>query len=198
MKQILFTFLIVAALFSFGQESTNSMKEGSVEEQFDHVYTKSGNYQEYKVIKKNLYNTLKKNVLDSIQNQKTKISDANTLIKEQTNEIKTLSTSLDQLKSELNKSKKDKNSLSFLGIKLKKGTFLAIMWSIFGLLLLGLVTLFYTYNNNNKITKKANEDLKELEMEFKNARTRALEREQTLNRKLQDEINKQKNNNSKK
>ncbi len=198
MKHILFIFLIVTALFSFGQDSTNNMKEGSVKEQFDHVYKKSGSYQEYKVIKKNLYNTLKKNVLDSIQNQKVNISEANKLIKEQANEINTLSSSLNQLKSELDKSKNEKNSIRFLGIKLKKGVFLALMWSIFGLLLFGLGTLFYLYNNNNRITQKTNEDLKELEMEFKNARTRALEREQTLNRKLQDEINKQKNTNSKK
>jgi len=174
------------------------MKDGSVKEQFDHVYNKSGSYQEYKVIKKNLYNVLKKNVLDSIHNQKTKISETNSLLKKQSNEINTLSASLDQLKIELEQSKKEKNSLSFLGIKLKKGAFLGLMWSIFVLLLLGLATLFYLYNNNNKISKKANEDLKELEIEFKNARSRALEREQTLNRKLQDEINKQKNNNSKK
>lgn len=198
MKQLFFTFLLVTAFLSFGQKSSNSMKDGSIADQFDYVYSKSGNYQEYKVIKKTLYKVLKKNVLDSIQNQNIKISETNSLLKKQSNEINTLSSSLDQLKNELKKSKKEKNSLSFLGIKLKKGTFLGLMWSIFALLLLGLIALFYLYNNNNKITKKANEDLKELEIEFKNARTRALEREQTLNRKLQDEINKQKNSNSKK
>jgi hypothetical protein len=61
------------------------------------------------------------------------------------------------------------------------------------LLLLGLCIFIYKYNNKKHFTKKAQNDLTEIEEEFAVFRKKTLEREQKLRRQLQDEINKQRN-----
>ena len=50
----------------------------------------------------------------------------------------------------------------------------------------------YQFKNANTVTKKAKLDLSELETEFEQHRKTALKREQKVMRKLQDEINKNK------
>ncbi len=68
------------------------------------------------------------------------------------------------------------------------------MWSFVGLLAMGLLLFLYQYKKSNEITKRTLQSYNELEAEHLNSKTRALEREQVLNRKLQDELNKQKKN----
>ena len=53
--------------------------------------------------------------------------------------------------------------------------------------------VFYKFYNNKYFTKKAQNDLTEIEEEFAAFRKKTLEREQKLRRQLQDEINKQQN-----
>ena len=50
----------------------------------------------------------------------------------------------------------------------------------------------YKFKNSNVITKEAKKTLEETEEEFQEHRRVALEREQKIMRKLQDELNKQK------
>jgi len=76
---------------------------------------------------------------------------------------------------------------------MSKKNYNLILWSIVLLLLLGLCYYIYKYNNNKHLTKKAQNSLTEIEQELTAYRKRSLENEQKLRRKLQDEINKQRN-----
>ena len=64
------------------------------------------------------------------------------------------------------------------------------------MLIVVFLTLFILYfikfNQSNKITTESKLALKELEEAFNEHRSKALEREQKIMRKLQDELNKQK------
>ena len=55
-----------------------------------------------------------------------------------------------------------------------------------------LLFFIFKYQSSLKGTKEAIANLEDLEKEFEDHRRRALEREQIINRKLQDEINKHK------
>ena len=76
---------------------------------------------------------------------------------------------------------------------MSKKNYNLILWSIVLLLLLGLCYYIYKFNNNKHLTKKAQNSLTEIEQELTAYRKRSLENEQKLRRKLQDEINKQRN-----
>jgi hypothetical protein len=68
------------------------------------------------------------------------------------------------------------------------------MWGIIGVLTILWLIFTYRFRASNAITKEAKIKLAETEQEFEEHRKRALEREQQVRRKLQDEINKNKTN----
>ncbi len=68
-----------------------------------------------------------------------------------------------------------------------------LLWGIIVLLLLGLSYFIFKFFRSNILTKEAKNNLVDVEQEFEQHRKKTLVREQKLRRKLQDEINKQRN-----
>lgn len=184
---LLSLFFIVFSLSAQNKSFT------TLDQQFDDVINKSNSYQEFKVVKKIKLNSLRKNVNDSIISFKKTITDAHILIEEQKKNINSLKTELANTQNDLAVSIEKEDGINFFGILTKKSTYNLMMWSLVGLILALLLFLFYKYKNSHAITKKANLKLKETEEEFENHKRKSLEREQQLRRKLQDEINKNRN-----
>tara|TARA_R110002072_G_scaffold110112_1_gene237563 strand:+ start:111 stop:692 length:582 start_codon:yes stop_codon:yes gene_type:complete len=184
--------LILLLLISTVAVSQETKKDTlTIEEQFDRIYRISSSYQEYKVIRKTTYQGLKTNVLDSI-----KIIDKELQLKNIHNNV--LNDSLQEVKKVLEILETDmklliteKNSISFLGIQLKKSTYTIIVWSIILLLIIALLYFIYQYKNSYSVTSEAKSNLSEAEEELAIYKKKSLEREQKLRRQLQDEINKQ-------
>ncbi len=168
-----------------------ALKQQKIEEQFDIVIQKSGRYQEYKVIKQVWVNKLKANTLDSIRTLKSKLTDTNLQIAKQESTITGLEESLAKTNENLAAVTNEKDSMSFFGASVTKSTYMTIMWLIIAGLLLLLGFFIFKFKNSNTITQQAKKTLAETEAEFEDHRRRALEREQKVMRKLQDEINKQ-------
>ena len=75
---------------------------------------------------------------------------------------------------------------------MSKAGYNVLMWSIIAGLLILLLFFIFKFKNSNAITRQAKFALAETEEEFEEHRKRALEREQKVMRRLQDELNKQK------
>ena len=88
---------------------------------------------------------------------------------------------------------KKENSISFFGIQLSKFIYNLLLWTLISLLLILVLYLSFKFQKNNFLTKRAAQNLKDVEHEYEQHRKKALEREQKLRRTLQDEINKQRN-----
>lgn len=193
--KILLTLLLFSNLLVSNAQENNvksPLSEGSINEQFDYVIEKSNRYQEYKVIKTNWLYTLKSNTLDSVQAFQNQLKETNKIISEQSREIETLKRNLEKTNSSLDQVNLEKNSMSLFGMQLSKNSYNAIMWLIIGCLFILMLVFIYKFKNSNIITKQAKLALQETEEEFEEHRKRALEREQKVMRRLQDEINKQK------
>ena len=192
-KLLLITFLLVNSYTLFSQSDDNKpLKEKTIENQFIYILAESSNYQNYKVIKKNWIYSLKDRVIDSIKKEKNKIIEANKTIEKQDNRYNSLKSELEIVKNNLEEVTNSKDSIDLFGTQFNKSSFKSIIGMIIGVLVLTLLYLVYLFKNANKTTKKAIADYNSLDQEFSNSRSRALEREQVLNRKLQDELNKQK------
>ncbi len=187
-KQVLLLPLLFFVLNLTAQETNTNTLEG----QFVDVIDKSNNYQEYKVIKKSKLNRLRKNILDSVTALETIIDETKAEVLQQENQIATLTNNLKTTQGDLATSKEKENGIEFFGILTNKSTYNTIMWSIIGILLLGLSFFIYKFRNSNSITRAARQKLAETETEFESHRQRTLEQQQQLRRKLQDEINKNK------
>lgn len=192
-------FIIFLTIFTsaFSQttqkkEKTQSLNKGTIEEQFEYLYKKSGSYQEYKVVKKTNFYKIKANVLDSLQSLSKRLNESNSTIQSQKKEVNTLKENLKTTNDNLINITKEKDEISLLGFSMSKAGYNKLMWSlIFGLLLL-LLFFIYKYRNSLIITKQAQFDLNETGEEFESFKRISIEREQKVRRELQDEINKQK------
>jgi len=176
-------------------EEKLSLNSGTIDNQFEYVITKSNNYQEYKVVKKNWLYSLKAHTLDSLKAVQKNLLDTQAIVDKQAGEITSLKESLSDTQNTLEQTNLEKDSMSLFGFLMSKSGYNVLMWSIIGGLLALLLLFIFKFKSSNAITKNANKALADIEEEFEEHRKRALEREQKVRRQLQDELNKQKNNN---
>ena len=183
-------FLITCNLFS--QATKKFIDSGTVKNQFDYLYKNSNRYQDYKVVKSDWLLKLKANTIDSITQLKNEVSANANTINGQLKNIDSLKATQLKLENNIATLTTEKQSISFLGIQFKKAVFKTILFLIIGVL--GFLLLFFItkFKQSNSITTQTKLTLKEVEEEFDTHRKRALEREQKVMRKLQDELNKQK------
>lgn len=177
-------------------EESLSLDEGTIANQFLFVEKKSGNYRAngigYEVVKMTYLNQLKQHVLDSLQNADKTIKSLQNTINKQANTIASLNNTVADTANKLETVNKEKDSVSFLGMQLSKGSYSALVWGIIFILTLLFLLFVYKFRNSNILTQEAKSALVDVEAEFEEHRRRALEREQKISRQLQDELNKQK------
>lgn len=198
-------YLFIFALFSFispmlfaqNDDDNLSLSKGTIDNQFEYVLKKSGDFrgtngQMYEAVNRNMLLTLKAHTIDSLKTVHAKLESLNNTVEAQLKEIDGLKTSLSSTQSTLDSTNAKKNSMSLLGAQMSKTGYNILMWTIIAGLLALLLLFIYKFKNSNAITKKAKYNLAEIEEEFEEHRKTALEREQKVRRQLQDEINKQK------
>mgnify|MGYP003632075358 FL=1 len=196
-SKILLLLFLAISLSNFSQETAQEQEtieeDNSLEGQFDKIYRISTTYQVYKVIGKDKYLELKKNVLDSLKDAKNLISEKESLLKAERDNIKGTKDLLLKTQSELEASKKNENSISLFGTELSKTNYNLLLWSIIIVSLLALFYFIFKFSQSNVLTKEAQNNLLDVEQEFEEHRKKSLEREQKLRRQLQDEVNKLRN-----
>ncbi len=183
-KALAFIFLLSFSV-SQAQDATKT-----IDEQFTEVIEGSNNYQQFKVIEKVKMNRLQQNAKARIDVLQTEIENLKSEMNKQQTAASKVSADLEKIQLTLAETEEEKDSINFFGIQMSKGSYQTMMWSIIGLLLLGLVFFIFKFRSSNVLTKEAQHKLDETEVEFDEYRRKALEKEQKLGRQLQDERNK--------
>ncbi|MBT8317070.1 MAG: hypothetical protein HKP59_05550 [Lutibacter sp.] len=191
-KNLLLVSIFLFTISGFSQVTKKFIDTGSVSNQFDYLITKSNKYQVYKVVELNWLTKLKSNVLDSISESKNSILTNLSTIDSQKKTIEQLENSLATSEVTIQTLTNENQSISLAGIQLSKSFFKTLMFSIIGILIISLFFFITKFKQSNRVTIQTKETLKEVEEEFETHRKIALEREQKVMRKLQDELNKQK------
>ncbi len=195
MKHLVY-LLIGLGLFIAPLNAQQPVEDSSIQGQFDALKRKSTNYNQngkrYEVVRLLELNALQKNILDSITVANSSIRTLKGTIAENETEISSLNSKLSEATTNLNRLTEEKDSMSFFGSLVAKSTYKLITWSITLVLLILLALFVYRFRNSNALTRQAKTALADLEEEYEQHRRRALEREQKISRKLQDEINKNK------
>jgi len=162
----------------------------AIDGQFEKLLKTSNNFEDYKVIKKYKINQLRENTQKHIVGLNTKINELEGNINTLSSEISQLKTSLGNTQSTLENTNKEKDSMNFFGTLMSKAGYNAMVWSIAGVLLLGLLLFIFKFKNSNILTRKAQKKLDEVEIDFEDYKRKSLEKEQKMGRQLQDERNK--------
>ncbi|MBS9766877.1 MAG: tRNA (guanine-N1)-methyltransferase [Flavobacteriaceae bacterium] len=189
-KFIVVSVLLACSFNAFSQQKDfRAINKLPVPEQFEYMYKKAGKYKHYKVIEAEWFYMLKKNVTDSIKSFQKRLIESKKTIEEQALKIEKTNSELKEASGKIDNLSNEKESISFLGIPLKKAMYNIVMFLIIGALSALLVFYIYRFRGSHQITKKYKKDLSELEKEFEEHRAKALEREQKVRRELQDLIN---------
>jgi len=169
------------------------IKDAPIKEQFEFIMEKSSRWKTYKVIEIAWLKKFESGFVDSLNSIRQDFIGAERLVAERDKTIKTLELSLKENKDALSTIQNEKDSMSLFGILMSKSSYNLFIWSLVGGLLIVAGFFFLLFKRSNSVTKETNIRLEEVREEFDTHRKNALVREQKLARKLQDEINKNRN-----
>lgn len=185
--QISFTILLLLSILFLGSEPLQAqntmpevMDEGTLQEQLDYVKEKTRIYNNFRAIREDIFLKMKKNSLDSLSAAKQEISGLENLLAERNSEISTLNSRLNSIGDELDEAVKNRDSLSFIGIRMEKGFYNTLMWLIVAALAAILAFLFVLYRRNHVITVENKKELNETRESFENYKKEARERYEKL------------------
>ena len=184
--------LILNVQINFSQEN-DTIEPKTIEGQFDKIFKVSATFQNYKIVGKDEFLSLKKNVLDSVKKFRKAFVNIENLLKNERENIAYLNETLTQKTLELDNALFKENSISLFGATLNKYTYSFILWTIIIGFGAGIVFFVFKFLKSNVIAKQAQDSLLIVEEEFEIHRKNSIEREQKLRRQLQDEINKNRN-----
>ena len=192
MKLYLLTIAtILLTTISFAQETV--VEDTSINEQFETLLRISTNYKRYKVINKEKISQLRQNVLDTIKDSQNLVAKQNVLLAAEKQKIESSQNVLNKTQLDLSASLLREDSIFLFGAALSKVNYSIILWTLILSLIGVLIYIILKLLKNNILTKEAKQNLLIVEKELAQYTKNSIEREQKLRRKLQDEINKQRN-----
>jgi len=179
---LLFTGLLISMLQTVHAQSGASavLDSALLEAQLDYIHENTRVYNDYRAIRADIFLKMKRNVIDTLNATKLEVEQLNSRLSERNFEIETLNTDLARTKNEKDEAIKNKNSLSFLGIQMKKGLYNVIMWLvILGLAALTVIVLLL-FRRSHQVTKEVKKELQSTQEEFEQYRKNSREKYEKL------------------
>ncbi len=154
---------------SFAQAQTtipDMLVNGTLKEQMDYVQEKTRIYEDFRAIREDIFQKMKKNAVDSLNAAKNEISGLKNKTRILNLTIDSLNTSVGAISTDLEKMTKSRNSISFLGIEINKTAYNAVLWTIIAVLAGLLIGGLLAYQRNHKVTAQTKKEFEELKKEF--------------------------------
>lgn len=188
--------LLLLVISSLGIAVADAQEKASITSnianQFDYILMKSESYQDLKIVKRKVIESLQQDVLGSISKIESELHSSKSVMSQQQDQISSLQNKLAATSATLSKYTNQGPKVTFLGIEFDQHVFA----TLFAVILFGSViaVLFFAlrYKKSNAVTAHSKSLLAELEEEYLNYKQKSIEREQKISRLLQDEINRQK------
>ena len=171
-----FFALFLMSVTARGQSAVPDVfTDGSVKEQMNYVQEKTRIYEDFRAIREDMFQKLKKNATDSIDAARREIGN---LVVERHNRdllIDSLNSAIENVKSDLDGMTRTKNSIAVLGMEVNKKVYNSILWTIVAALAGLLAIGFLAYRRNHITTVDTKKEFEELKKEFEAYRKAARE-----------------------
>jgi hypothetical protein len=187
--------LLVASIPSlYAQTGALAVQDSAdLEDQLDYIHENTRVYNDYRAVREDVFQKLRRNVRDTINASRLEIEQLNSKLSEQDFQIETLNTDLARSNNEKEEAIRNRDSLSFLGIQMKKGIYNTIMWLIIvGLAAATLITITL-FRRTHQVTAETKKELQSTQDEFENYRKTSREKYEKLVVSHHSEIMKLKN-----
>lgn len=166
--------------------SKGSLRSGTIDSQFDYLYSISNSFQEHKVVKRTNLDQIKANVLDSMKTMRGEVSSLKAEMAAKLDSVGIIKGELAQAVVEKEEAIAAKDNFSFLGIGIDKAVYSGFMWLLVAALAGALAFFSFQYARSFSKVRKAQKDLSEVQEEFEQHRKNTLERERKMKRELID------------
>ena len=190
MYQKITLFLSCILLFNFASMAQDESQASTLQNQFEELKKKSGDYQDYEVIKKYTLNQFWKVVQDSVNTLQTTISNLENELSEQKAKVNEVNQQIKELQVALEESEYASTRMNFLGAYIPKDVFMATAGVILAALLIALGFIGVKFRINEKVIHRKKKDFEELSGEFEEYRKIVRQREMKIKRELQTANNK--------
>ncbi len=174
--------IMVSGLSLRGESQSNipdELLKSTLKGQMDYIQGKTRIYEDYRAIREDMFQLIKRNSLDSLKMAMNQISSLKGVAASRNFTIDSLNSSLISTGKKLEEMSNTKNSISIFGIEIRKNTYNAIMWLTIAILAGSLVAGFLAYKRDRIVTmhtKRGYEDLKKEYDAYKKASREAREK----------------------
>ncbi|MGI6324159.1 MAG: hypothetical protein ACOXZO_12690 [Bacteroidales bacterium] len=187
---ITITLLLSASALICQTTIPEILQKGRLNEQFDYLEERTRIYENYRAIREDMFQLVKKNSSDSLATARKSINSYIIQARDLNSQIDSLDKLLASTRDELNEAVRTKNSIKLLGINVNKHSYNTIMWIITGFLGFLLVSGFIAFRKNISVTSKTKKELEDVKDSFEEYKKKTrLEREK-ISKEHFDEIRK--------
>lgn len=172
---VYFALFLMSASVAGQSAVPDVFTEGSVKEQMNYVQEKTRIYEDFRAIREDMFQKLKKNATDSIDAARREIGN---LVVERKNRdllIDSLNSAIEIVRSDLDGMTRTKNSIAVLGLEVNKKVYNSILWTIVAALTGLLAIGFLAFRRNHKTTADTKKECEDLKKEFEAYRKAARE-----------------------
>ena len=155
---ITITLLLSASALICQTTIPEILQKGRLNEQFDYLEERTRIYENYRAIREDMFQLVKKNSSDSLATARKSINSYIIQARDLNSQIDSLDKLLASTRDELNEAVRTKNSIKLLGINVNKHSYNTIMWIITFWLSSGI--RFYCSGKHICHFKKELEDVK--------------------------------------
>ena len=179
---LLFTGLFISMMQAVDAQSGASavLDSALLEAQLDYIHENTRIYNDFRAIREDIFQKLRRNVKDTLNATKLEVEELNSRLTEKKFLIESLNTDLTRTKNEKDEAIRNRDRLSFIGIQMNKTLYSSIMWFIIlGLAALAILMVIL-YRRSNQVTKKVKEELQSTQEEFDQYRKSSREKYEKL------------------
>ena len=177
----IFAVLVITVMTAVGQASMpDVLQNNSLKDQLNFIEERTRIYEEYRAIREDMFQKLKKNISDTLSLANTKIEGLIKTTASLSRNIESLKTSLDSTKTQLAEITSTKNSISVIGLEVNKLTYNKIMWTLLAGLVAALLIGFFAFKRNLSVILNTKKEFQELKDEFEAYRKTSREAREKL------------------
>lgn len=132
----------------------------------NYVQEKTRIYEDFRAIREDMFQKLKRNATDSIDAAKKEIGKLIAERQDRDLRIDSLNSAIDNARSDLDVMTRTKNSIALFGMEVNKKVYNSILWTIIAALTGLLVIGFLAYKRNHILTVNTKKEYEELKKEF--------------------------------
>lgn len=152
----------------------------SFEAQLEYTQNRTRVYDDFRAIREDVFQKVKKNALDSLNKEKLEVARLHSELREREFQNESLNTNLSSAKTERDQAIRTKDSFNFLGMEVQKGLYNTVMWVLVLGLLTGGVFIFLLFKRSYVVTNHTKDELKRSLEEFEEYRKSAREKYEKL------------------